>query len=104
MKVNFLGLLKWSSAHDYIRPSGMVVDGYMQTAYTSGTVQGFMVPYATDIFNTSEVGFFSRADQIIITKSTLNIDDILDDMWKVMEEVEVIDLIGLNVYSLKKAV
>jgi len=104
MKVNFLGLLKWSSAHDYLRPSGVVQDGYMQTVYTSGTVEGFMAPYTTDAFNTSEVGWFGRADQIIITKSTLNIDDIIDDLWKVIEEVEVIDLIGINIYSLKKEV
>ena len=104
MKVNFLGLLKWSSAHDYIRPSGVVEDGYMQTVYTSGTVQGFIVPYTTDVFNVSEVGWFSRADQIFLTKEVLSVDDVLDDVWKVMEEVEVIDLIGINIYSLKKAV
>lgn len=104
MKVNFLGLLKWSSAHSYLRPSGVVEDGYVQTAYTSGTVQGFMVPYTTDVFNTSEVGWFSKADQIFVTKETLSINDVLDDLWKVVEEVEVVDLIGLNVYSLKKEV
>lgn len=104
MKVNFLSLLKWQSAHAYLRPSGVVEDGYMKTVYTSGTVQGFMVPYTTDVFNTSEVGWFSKADQIIITKEVLNINDVLDDLWKVIEEVEVVSLIGLNIYSLKKEV
>jgi len=104
MKVNFLGLLKWSSSHDYLRPSGVVVDGYMQTVYVSGTVQGFITPYTTDVFNASEVGWFSRADSIFITKETLSINDVLDELWKVIEEVEVVDLIGLNLYSLKKEV
>ena len=104
MKVNFLGLLKWSSAHSYLRPSGIVEDGYMKTVYTSGTVQGFIVPYTTDVFNASEVGWFSRGDQVFITKETLFDNDMIDDLWKVVEEVEVVDLIGLNLYSLKKAV
>lgn len=104
MKINFLSLLKWQSAHTYLRPSGVVENGYLQTVYTSGTIQGFMVPYRTDVFSDTEVGFLSKGDQLIITKSTLNINDILDDLWKVLEEVEVIDLIGLNIYSLKKEV
>lgn len=104
MKINFLGLLKWQSSHTYLRPSGVVEDGYMKTVYTSGIVQGFIVPYATDVFDKSDVGFFSKADQIIITKETLSINDVIDDEWKITEEVEVIDLIGINIYSLKKAV
>lgn len=104
MLINFLGLLKWASSHNYLRPSGMVEDGYLQTSYVSGTVQGFIVPYSTDTFNPSEVGFFSKADKLIITKSILNINDIIDDEWKVVEEVEVVDLIGLNIFGLKKAV
>lgn len=104
MKINFLGLLKWSSAHDYLRPSGIVENGYMKTVFTSGIVQGFIVPYTTDTFEKSEVGFFSKADKLIVTKEMLNINDIIDDVWKVMEEVEVTDLIGLNIYGLKKSV
>lgn len=104
MKVNFLSLLKWQSVHSYLRPSGVVEDGYMKTVYASGIVQGFMIPYTTDTFEKSEVGWFSKADQLFITKETLFNNDVLDDMWKVTEEVEVVDLIGLNVYSLKKEV
>jgi len=104
MKINFLGLLKWSSVHSYLRPSGAVVDGYIETVYTSGTVQGFITPYTTDAFDVSEVGWFSKADSIFITKETLSVNDVLDDIWKVTEEVEVVDLIGINIYSLKKEV
>lgn len=104
MKINFLSLLKWQTDYSYLRQSGMLLDGYIQQVWSSGIVKGFIVPFSTDTFGDTEIGFFSKGDQIFITKGTLRLNDIINEVWKVIEEVEVVDLIGLNVYSLKKLV
>ena len=104
MKINLTSLLKWQEELTYVRQSGIIVDGYNQNSLTSGTINGFIVPnIATDSFTETSVGFVSKSDKLLITADSLEINDILGD-YKVIEEVEVLDLCGLNLYGLKKVV
>ena len=97
-------LLKWQSPHSYIRQSGTVVDGYQQLVYKSGTFLGFTVPYSTYEFYDTSLGFSEKGDQILITEEDLKVNDEIDNLWKVLEEVKVINLVGLNIYNLKNLI
>lgn len=104
MIADMRSLLKWQTVHSYVRQSGTIVDGYQQLVYTSGTFLGFNVPYSTHDFLNTDYNFSIKGNQILITEEDLEVNDEIDNLWKILEEVEVASLVGLNYYNLKNLI
>jgi len=105
MKVaDFRSLLRFQTELQYTRQSGVLVDGYIQKVLTSGTFYGFEIPnYYTEMFRDTDANFVLRSDRLLITKDSLEINDIIGE-YKIIEDAKVLDLFGLNLYGLKRLV